>query len=780
MSAPLAQLSVPSAAPAIRESTQVGRIVWRVHAEKAATTTFVGRRSELADLSRLLRAARIVTVIGAGGVGKTRLADVVFQRTRDAVWVDLADLREGAAVPAAIEGALGLRGDGTLATTTLTSGRRDGPRLVVLDNCEHLIDSCRDCVVRLLRALPATRILATSRAALDVSGETVWRVPPLTLPNPSVSQRPGQGMRTDAVRLFVERARTAHPGLRLDEATFEVIGQICRRLDGLPLAIELVAARLRHLSLEEIAARLGSVRAFDVVKTGPAVPRHRTMNAALDWSYALLDNEQRTLLRRLSVFAAGFTATGAEAVAGEDISSAVDALAGLVDQSLVEFSPQEGRYRLLEPIRRYAEENLRAAREEQATIERAARYLIRLTTEELGLDRGVPRADLLIRADFANVAAMMPWLLRWDPRFALRMMTRFAVRYRSAVPVHLSVVASWLERGLSTYPVRDSVRADALYAWGFMLWSLDREGASADLQRRAAKESLAIASDVGDERGVAQARSFLAVLAASYGSTEEGLAAYDALIPTLAHPRMLAMAHSRRAVLRQLLHDHDGARSDLRAAHAHWDRSADALASGRGITMICAAEVMFGAGRLDEAIAQARMAIAAQRANAEPLEAAAFVGLAHLAAAVGDDERALRLVGIADSLRGEVGSWLEPRFRLTDWSWLPLVVERLGPRAVRLRVEGRRLPLSRAVAYALGEHDGAPLTARETVAATLVADGLTDKEIAARLRISDRTAENHVQHVRDKLGLRSRVEIARWIGAQTHRTYPEDHGDLSR
>ena len=725
-------------------------------------TTFVGRRSELATLSRTLRTARLVTVTGAGGSGKTRLAAAIFARAADAVWVDLIDIRDASAVAAAVERALGVGGDGTLDSKFLVPAMRDGPRLIVVDNCEHVIAACRDAVSRLLHASSDVRILATSRAALGVAGEVVWRLPPLSLPEESASERLGHGLRADAVRLFVERARSARSDLRLDDAAFAVIGDLCRRLDGLPLAIELAAARTRHMPIVEIASRLGSLRA--VGDRDAAVARHQTMTAALDWSYRLIEDRERTLLRRLSVFAGGFTAAGAEAVGGEDVSATVEVLASLVDHSLVEFSAETGRYRLLEPVRQYAEQLLRDAGEDPVAIERAARFVVRLVTETMGLDRGVPRADLLIRPEFPNAAAFMPWLIEHDPAAALRLMTRFALRYRSAVPVHLSVVATWLDRGLASHRVRDLARASALVAWGHMSWSLDRVGAAADAQRGAVTEALGIAEELCDEIASANARLYRAVLTASYESTETALAEYDDLIPTLAHhPRLLALAHSRRAVLRQAMDDADGADKDLRAAFAAWDRIGDGLVSGRAMTMICAAEVLFRAGRVQDAVVQARRAIAAQGANDEPLEAAAFVELAHLAAAAGDHDRALRLVGIADRLMQGVGSWLAPGFLLSDWSWLPPLEDRLGPRSHALRKEGRMMPLDGAVAYAIGERAAMPLTGRELTAANLVADGLTNKEIATRLRISERTAENHVQRARDKLGLRSRAQIARWV-----------------
>lgn len=733
-----------------------------MRAGTSATTSFVGRRRELAALSRLLRSTRLLTITGIGGSGKTRLARAVVDRLVDGsfAWVDLASLREPSAVAPAIERAIGVHADGTLTTDALAEALRVGPRVVVLDNCELLTERCRDAAARLLDADGRVKILATSRVPFGLGTELVWPIPPLSLP-PSDGVGIGNGIRADAVRLFVERARSAQPTFALDASTAGLVDGICRRLDGLPLAIELAAARLRHMSLVELSERLGALRLFD--QSDAERVRHRTMTAALDWSYEQLRDDERLLLRRVAVFAGGFTIAGAEAVSGSEIPDVLTALSSLVDGLLVGFSPADGRYRLLEPVREYAEERLLQHGEMETATRHAARHLVTLATDTLGTGRGVPRADLLIRAEFPNAAAVMPWLLRNDPSAALRLMTRFAIRYRSAVPVHLSVVRTWLERGLDAHRERDSSRADALYAWAFMAWSLDQDGAAAEPARAATSASLAIAEEIGDDRAVAQARLFLAILTATYGPLDEALDLYDDVIPTLVDPRMLALAYSRRAVLRQLAGDAAGAQADLRDAFAAWDRGDDALVSGRALTILCAAEILFLSGRPTEAIQRAREAIAAQRSSAEPLEAAPFVALAHLAAVTGDDERALRLAGVADRLKRDVGSWLERRFQLTDGSWLARLEDRLGERAARLRAEGRGMPSDLAVAYALGERTSTGLTRREEEVARLVAEGLTDKEIGAHLSISDRTAENHVQRVRDKLGLRSRAQIARWV-----------------
>lgn len=730
-----------------------------MRAGPTAATSFVGRRRELAALSRLLASTRLLTITGVGGSGKTRLAAALGARVRTAslAWVDLAQIVDPSEVAPAIERAIGAEGDGTLRTAAVSEALRAARALVVLDNCEHVLDGCRDAARRVLDADASVRIVATSRISLGIAEELAWRAPPLMLP--SGSDGLGHGIRADAIRLFLERARGARPAFALDASTSACVTEICRRLEGLPLAIELAAARLRHMAVAELAESIGSPR---VLSTDDGDPRHRTMTAALDWSYDLLDDQQRTLLSRVSVFPGGFTTAGAEAVSPErtDVGTV---LGSLVDASVVEFRSSDERYRLLEPVRQYADERLRQREERERVTALAARYLVDLVTVTLGLESGPSRADLLVRSEFANAAALMPWLIRNDPGAALRLMSRFAHRYRNAVPAHLSVVRSWLARGLSAHQGRDLTRADALLAWGFMTWALDRERTAGPEMRRAVAEAREIAERIGNDSTTAQARLFDAIHAATYGPLDEALHAYDDLIPTVVQPRMLALAFSERAVLRQHAGDHEGARADIRDAFATWDRSGEPLWADRTLTMICAAEVSFVSGHADEATKQLRQAIAARRSTGEPQEAPPFVALASLAAATRDDERAVRLAGVADRLRQEVGSWLQPLSRLSDLSWLSRIEDRLGPRAARLRAEGRRMPLDLAIGYALGERASTGLTEREEAVARLVADGLTDKEIAAHLRISARTAENHVQRVRDKLGLRSRAQIARWV-----------------
>jgi predicted ATPase/transcriptional regulator with XRE-family HTH domain len=338
----------------------------------APLTSFVGRERELESVRRLVASSRLVTLVGTGGVGKTRLAlEVVRALVPDypgeVYVVELAPLADPALVGQAVAAALNVedRG-GRSAVELLISVLRDRRVLLVLDNCEHLIRACGELVRALLSACPELRILATSREPLRLAGEWRWRVPSLSVPDTSTSPVPEQLRASEAVRLFVERAQAVRPDFEETEDDMQLVGDICRRLDGIPLAIELAAPLVGALSLEQIAEHLEDRFALLTSGTREALPRHQTLRAMVDWSYDLLEAPQRTLLQRLSVFAGGWTLDAAERVcAGEEIQAhdVVRQLVRLVDQSLVVVDIYAGaaRYRLPETLRQYARERLLAS-----------------------------------------------------------------------------------------------------------------------------------------------------------------------------------------------------------------------------------------------------------------------------------------------------------------------------------------------------------------------------------------------------------------------------------
>jgi predicted ATPase/DNA-binding XRE family transcriptional regulator len=342
----------------------------------AQVTSFVGRESELTELKRLLRATRLLTLTGSGGSGKTRLA---LQAASDllgdypqGVWVvDLAPLTHPELVPHAVAALLGARQEpGRELYETLASTLRQSHLLLMLDNCEHLVTACAQLVDALIHSCPQLNILATSREALGVAGETTWRVPPLRAADPRHLPELDALTQYEAVRLFVDRAVAVQPGFGVTNQNAPAVAQICYRLDGIPLAIELAAARARVLTPEQISERLDN--RFHLLTGGHrmSLPRQRTLRALVDWSHDLLSAEEKVLFRRLSVFRGGWTLDAAEAVcAGESLETwqILDLLSSLVDKSLVLADEQPDgrmRYRMLETLREYGHDQLRHAAEE--------------------------------------------------------------------------------------------------------------------------------------------------------------------------------------------------------------------------------------------------------------------------------------------------------------------------------------------------------------------------------------------------------------------------------
>jgi non-specific serine/threonine protein kinase len=351
-------------------------------------TSFVGREREVAEVGRLLRGGRLLTLVGAPGVGKTRLALQVAAelhgRFADGAWlVELAGLAEPELVPLAVATALGVPEQGSRPMiATLAEHLQARDILLLLDNCEHLVAACAALAETLLWACPGLRILAISREALRIEGETTWRVPSLAMPDER-GRQPGEPdlvaslERFEAVRLFLDRAQAVQPGFTLTAQNAEAVAQICQRLDGIPLAIELAAARLNGLSAGQIAARLDDHFALLTSGSRTALPRQQTLRGAVDWSYALLPESERTLLRHLAVFAGGWTLEAAEAVCGAGV---LEPLLGLVSRSLVvaEEQDDETRYRLLEMIRQYGWERLTEAGELDAMRDRHRDWLLAL------------------------------------------------------------------------------------------------------------------------------------------------------------------------------------------------------------------------------------------------------------------------------------------------------------------------------------------------------------------------------------------------------------------
>jgi predicted ATPase/class 3 adenylate cyclase len=380
-------------------------------------TSFIGREREKAEVRRLLSSTRVLTLTGSGGKGKTRLALQVaaegLEGFPDGVWlVELAVLSDPSLVPKAVASALGVpEQQGRLLTETLVDGMRGKSVLVILDNCEHLVAACAHLTDVLLRACPNLRILATSREALGVTGETTWRVTSLSLPDPERLPPLDQFTEYEAIRLFVARAVAIAPQFAVTNRNALAVAQVCHRLDGIPLAIELAAARVKVLAVEQIAARLDDRFRLLTGGSRTALPRQQTLRAAMDWSYHLLSETERLLLRRLSVFAGGWALDAAEGICtGRNLEATdiLDLLTSLVDKSLVQAETHRGeaRYRLLETVRQYARDRLVEASEEVDVRTRHRAWYVALAERADREPRG-PRQR--IWRDHDNLRAALVW-----------------------------------------------------------------------------------------------------------------------------------------------------------------------------------------------------------------------------------------------------------------------------------------------------------------------------------------------------------------------------------
>jgi predicted ATPase len=476
-----------------------------------ARTSFVGREREVLEVKRLLAMTRLLTLTGVGGSGKTRLALRVASDLAgaypDGAWlVELAALSEGELVPQAVARALSVReGPNRPLIETLEEDLRSRRMLLVLDNCEHLVEAAARLVDALLGKCPRLRVLATSREALDVAGEVTWTVPSLSVPGPRHAPTTEELEGYESARLFIERARQRDPSFVLTPRNARAVAQICRRLDGIPLAIELAAARAGVLSAEKIAERLDDSLRLLTGGGRSAVPRHQTLRATLDWSHELLAGPERKLFGRLSVFAGGWTLEAAEAVgAGDGIEGGdvLDLLGRLVDKSLVMVEEGALPYRMLEPVRQYAQERLEAGGEAQRARERHAEHYLALAEAAEPELMGPDQASWLERLgiEHGNLRAALSWALDAEEtgeraEIGLRLAAALGRFWNAHSP---SEGLGWLERGLARGGA-PPVRAKALKGAGWIaIWQGDYEEAVTMLE-----EGLASFKELEDKSSVA-------------------------------------------------------------------------------------------------------------------------------------------------------------------------------------------------------------------------------------------------------------------------------------
>ena len=503
----------------------------------APTSRFVGRRRELLQLGEQLLRTRLLTITGPGGAGKTRLSleigrEAVHDHPDGVRFIDLSSAPVGSSVAATIAGVLGDREQpGIDLLETLATELQRSRVLLILDNCEHLVDDCAKVCRQLLERCPGVRILATSREPLGLGGERVWPLSGLALPVAGdVSE---VAARSESVRLFTDRAQAAAPTFTLGPGPLATVSELCRRLDGMPLAIELAAAQLRTQSLDEVASRLGQRLDLQDARSRTLPERHRTMRAAIDWSHRLLSPREQATFRRLSVFKGGFTRDAVERVAADskgfapnDAAEVFDALTQLVDRSLVvaESSIDNGsvgtRYRMVETIAGYAAERLAESREEQATRVRHAAWvsdLAEATEKAWATDKN---ATLILTAEHDNVRMAIEWTLGdgQDPQRALQISSQ--VWWFWWTRGLMEEGRDLLERGLSASSSEPSQqRGAALRAAA----SLARSSGDYAAAYRLGEECLRVNRTIGLERGIGFALNSLAITLQAQNEIEASL-----------------------------------------------------------------------------------------------------------------------------------------------------------------------------------------------------------------------------------------------------------------
>jgi predicted ATPase/class 3 adenylate cyclase len=483
-----------------------------------ALTSFVGRGQALAQVRDAARKSRLVTLIGSGGTGKTRLAiEAASELTGtfdDGVWlVELASVADAALVSHAIASALGARAEGDVSPLTLIEATLRGKRaLLLLDNCEHVIDEAAKTVQALLRALPHVHLLATSREALGVEGENMYRVPSLTMPRAEEVESAADVSASEAGALFVERARVVAPTFALTERNAAAVARVCRRLDGIPLAIELAAARLTALSADELARRVDD--RFRLLTGGlrTALPRQRTLRALVDWSYELLSPDEQTVLNTMAVFAGGFSLAAAEQVCAGNApreTSVLDTIERLVAKSLLLAEQQhetETRYRLLETMRQYAGEKLAESGQADSARRRHFAFFLELAQSAAAALYGPLALEWLDRleTEHDNLRAALDWSADVAPADYARLAGAMAIFWDTRG--HFTEGWARLERALLGHTARDEARLGTLIGAGLLAYRLDYTRRSDDLH----DEAITLARELGDTRGETDATLFLA------------------------------------------------------------------------------------------------------------------------------------------------------------------------------------------------------------------------------------------------------------------------------
>lgn len=740
-------------------------------------TRFVGRGAQITEVHRLVTDNRLVTLTGAGGVGKTRLAAQLAAQIAGefgrAWFVDLAPITDPDLVPVTVAGALGLHDQpGRSTTDTVLRFLGGRPALVVLDNCEHLLDATAALVLALVKACRGVRLLATCREPLRVEGEVSYRVPSLSLSD-------------EAVEMFCYRAQRVRPDFRLTDDNSAAVTEICKRLDGLPLAIELAAARLRSMTLDEIIDGLRDRFALLTGGARTAAHRQQTLWASVDWSYTLLTEPERTLFRRLAVFVGCFFVDDAQAVAcSGDVQryQVLDEITLLVDKSLVMADDNSGRtcYRLCETMRHYALEKLSEAGEVDAVFARHRDYYTALAArvDNPGpsdyshcLDQAETEIDNLRAAfvwnrensDTEGALALASSLLRvW--------MTRGRIQEGRAW--FDSILADENARHLE---VAAAVRARALADKALLDIFVD---AAAGMEQ--AQQALVIAREVDEPALLSRALTACGLIAVAVARADA--AAGD--VQTAQHAseaawRNLSLALPLSAAVQRAFNAQAAlAGGDLSAARRWCDDAVQSM-TGHHLAMALAtrARIAVAEGKREEAERDAHKALACAAESGAHLDLPDVLEcLAGLASDAGTHHAAARLFGAAEAIRQQIGSVRFAIYRSDYVQSVTALRDAMGEKDFDAAwAEGAALSIKETIAYAQRGHSWRkrPATGWESLTPTeidvvrLVGEGLANKDIATRLFVSPRTVQTHLTHVYTKLGFTSRLQLAQAAARRT-------------
>ena len=753
-------------------------------------TSFVGRRHELTQTKNLLTGSRLVTLAGIGGVGKTRLAIRVataMQREyADGIrLVELGELHDESLLVDAVAAALGVQdhSDRPLREV-LIEYLTPRELLVVLDNCEHMVDAVAELAGLLLRVCPGLRILATSREPLGIGGEAVLRVPPLTVPDPELQTSLRGLPKYDAVTLFVERAAAAVPGFALTEDNAATVAGICHHLDGLPLPIELAAARLRAMSPKQILGRLTDRYTLLTRGSRSAPTRQQTLRLSVDWSFELCTAVEQLVWGRLAVFAGSFELDAAEQVCGEGVDSdeLLDTLTSLVEKSILirEESGSVVQFRMLGTLREYGYEKLEQTGEAVALRRRHRDWYEALALEAEAEWISARQLDWIARLkrEQPNLREALEFSIDDDPAAGLRTAAALYLFWTSQGLYNEG--RRWLGQLLahrSGPPTLEWVKA--LYCDSVMANVQGDLGSGAAL----VDESRALTAHSSDSMMralVSYAEGMLSLysgdLPRAYSHLETALAEFRerenrTLEVSVLYP--LGLAYGLCGLTDQAIECHERV---LAITEVHGEKMY------RSHSLWALSIAVWRQGDTDRAVRLLEQSLELNRHVHSPRVATSCLeALAWIACELGDAPRAAVLLGAADGLAQSVGSSAVVYSSLLVYhkNCELKALRELGDKTFEaIHYKGEHLGFDEAIAYALQEQPPASsardtdasvsLTKRERQVADLIAEGLTNQAIADRLMISPRTAQGHVEHILAKLGFTSRTQVAAWVVEQAH------------